>query len=336
MARAGITKHQVEKAYQSLMTKGTHPSIDALRVELGNTGSKTTISRYLKELEAEQCVQMEDEALLSEGIKELIAKLASKLHQEANDVVQQSKSSYHDRIRALEHDNAQIKQALESKEVELEKSRVEALSLNSTNETLNSKLSDLTNTLSQSNGKTRELEMVIIEKDKQIQSLNENHQHTRDSLVHYRDSVKEQREQELRQHEQQVQQLQLELRQLNQTMIVKQGDITELNKDNSRLISEKDNIQRETVIQSDELSRTKSRLNNSINELKLIEEKQKISLEKIKSLNHSYKTSTENNETCKIALRRCEDKILILESQNKINTDLLEKLNPSRPTKVQV
>lgn len=245
MARAGITKYQVEKAYQSLMTQGIHPSIDALRVELGNTGSKTTISRYLKELEAEQCVQMKDEALLSVGLKDLIAKLASKLHQEANNVVQQSKNGYQDSINALEQDNIQLKQALESKALELEKSKGEALSVKNANERLNNKLSDLENTLTQSNSKTHELEAVIIEKDNQIQSLNENHQHTRDSLVHYRDSVKEQREQEQRQHEQQVQQLQLELRQLNQTLIVKQGDITQLNKDNSRLVSELSNSQKQ-------------------------------------------------------------------------------------------
>ncbi|WP_425612332.1 DNA-binding protein [Xanthomonas translucens] len=30
--------------------QGKHPSVDAVRVALGNTGSKTTIHRYLKEL----------------------------------------------------------------------------------------------------------------------------------------------------------------------------------------------------------------------------------------------------------------------------------------------
>ncbi|MFN6505802.1 DNA-binding protein [Xanthomonas translucens pv. translucens] len=30
--------------------QGKHPSVDAVRVALSNTGSKTTIHRYLKEL----------------------------------------------------------------------------------------------------------------------------------------------------------------------------------------------------------------------------------------------------------------------------------------------
>ncbi len=51
MARGGINKAVVQKARQALLARGMNPSIDAVRVELGNTGSKTTISRYLKELE---------------------------------------------------------------------------------------------------------------------------------------------------------------------------------------------------------------------------------------------------------------------------------------------
>ena len=51
MARGGINKAIVQKARQALLARGEHPSIDAVRIELGNTGSKTTIHRYLKELD---------------------------------------------------------------------------------------------------------------------------------------------------------------------------------------------------------------------------------------------------------------------------------------------
>jgi predicted nuclease with TOPRIM domain len=57
-------------------------------------------------------------------------------------------------------------------------------------------------------------------------------------MEHYRQSVKDQREQDQRKHEHQVQQLQAEIRTLNQTLSVKQGDITQLNKDNGRLAAE--------------------------------------------------------------------------------------------------
>lgn len=79
MARGGINKALVAKAHQAVLARGENPSIDAIRIELGNTGSKSTIHRYLKELEEEASTRMDDEALLSQPIRELIARLASRL-----------------------------------------------------------------------------------------------------------------------------------------------------------------------------------------------------------------------------------------------------------------
>ena len=56
MARGGINKVVVQQARQALIARGENPSIDAIRIELGNTGSKTTIHRYLKELNGQQPV----------------------------------------------------------------------------------------------------------------------------------------------------------------------------------------------------------------------------------------------------------------------------------------
>ncbi len=53
MARAGIYKSEVLRARDKLLATGRNPSIDAVREELG-TGSKTTIHRYLKEIEEEE------------------------------------------------------------------------------------------------------------------------------------------------------------------------------------------------------------------------------------------------------------------------------------------
>ena len=59
MARGGINKVVVQQARQALIARGENPSIDAIRIELGNTGSKTTIHRYLKELNGQQPVAAE-------------------------------------------------------------------------------------------------------------------------------------------------------------------------------------------------------------------------------------------------------------------------------------
>ena len=36
MARSGLYKSDIQKARDSLLAQGKHPSVDALRVELGN------------------------------------------------------------------------------------------------------------------------------------------------------------------------------------------------------------------------------------------------------------------------------------------------------------
>ena len=54
MARAGIYKSEVVRARNNLLAMGRYPSIDAIRSELGDTGSKGTIHRYLKEIEEEE------------------------------------------------------------------------------------------------------------------------------------------------------------------------------------------------------------------------------------------------------------------------------------------
>ena len=51
MARGGIYKSEVVRARQRLLALGRNPTIDAIRLELGNTGSKATIHRYIKEIE---------------------------------------------------------------------------------------------------------------------------------------------------------------------------------------------------------------------------------------------------------------------------------------------
>ncbi len=49
MARGGISKEAVEQARNALLARRESVSIDAIRIELGNTGPKTTIHRYRNE-----------------------------------------------------------------------------------------------------------------------------------------------------------------------------------------------------------------------------------------------------------------------------------------------
>ena len=238
MARSGINKSEVFNARAALISKGQNPSIDAIRIELGNTGSKSTIHRYLQEIEQENAAQLDDEALLSKPIKELITKLTSTLKQEAQSVIDESELAYKRQIDCLQNElNASNKQLSETKEKlvctteNLDKIEASLQSSQNQERMLDKELA----VMKQVNDK---LKIQIGEKLSQIESLETKHQHNRDAMEHYRTSVKEQREQEQRRYEAQIQQLQTEIRTLGQTISVKQNDITILNKDNGRLCAE--------------------------------------------------------------------------------------------------
>jgi hypothetical protein len=83
-----------------------------------------------------------------------------------------------------------------------------------------------------------DLEALVGDRDKQIQSLEEKHVHTRGALEHYWKSVKEQRDQDQRRHESLLHESQVEQRKLQETLVLKQDDLTRLNRDNERLLGD--------------------------------------------------------------------------------------------------
>jgi chromosome segregation ATPase len=106
-----------------------------------------------------------------------------------------------------------------------------------------------------------DLEVRVHEKDEQIRSLEEKHLHARDALEHYRNAIKEQREQEQCRHEGQLQQVQVELRQLQQIQIIKQDELTRLNRDNERLLSEARQSAKAVTSRDDVIERLNGELN---------------------------------------------------------------------------
>lgn len=238
MARGGINKALVKMAVQRLKAKGEHPSIDAIRVELGNTGSKTTISRYVTELNDADDVRLGNADGLGSTITGMIADLANQLQSEAQATITQAADAYETEVKRL-------KTLLDERQHQLTLSQQHALvvelsltELQATAEKLKASESELLIKVERQAQQLAGQEALIQQKDAHIQSLEEKHQHARESLEHYRESVKEQREQEHRRHEHQVQQLQSDIRQLGQTISVKQAEITQLTKDSARLASE--------------------------------------------------------------------------------------------------
>ncbi|NQD57810.1 cointegrate resolution protein T [Pseudomonas sp. CM25] len=238
MGRGGINKVVVQQARQALIARGENPSIDAIRIELGNTGSKTTIHRYLKELNGQQPVASEGGVALSEVLSRLVGQLATQLQDEADLRIEQAESTFTEQREQLEAQLAIAQQALaaahQQHQIDVTALAAESQKLLSTQSTLQAEQLRSAS-LNQSLG---EMQVRLADKDEQVKSLEDKHRHARDALEHYRTASREQRDQEQRRHEAQLQQLQLELRQLQQGMIVKQDELTRLHRDNERLLGE--------------------------------------------------------------------------------------------------
>lgn len=297
MARTGLYKSEVKMARESLIAQNKYPSVDAVRVELGNTGSKTTIHKYLKELEEEDGGATKYKIEVSDALQSLISRLSSQLHDEA--VVQvneiRAESTEKDRqhtehflalrteIEALGH-QAQLSESMLLQEKSAHQETKSALQ----NETI------IHHTMMQ---QVADLKDHLTENEAHRQSLEEKHLHARNALDHYRQSVKEQREHEQQRHEMQIQQLQAELRKVQQTVIIKQDELTKLNQECMRLTMD--------------LSHTAKGLSDEIN--------------KNQQLAHQLQTNEQHNNVLKVQLA---EKEFIITNQN---DQLVEAANQIKP-----
>lgn len=235
MARAGVYCSEVKRARDALVADGRHPSIDAVRAALGHTGSKTTIHKYLREIEAEEGGR---KAGVSDAIQALVAQLADQLQGEAASEVEAMRA----RMAELQGTHEHVQAALESQLVDVRQALEDVSRQLASTEQDSAGLKDLLS-LEQiarhtAEQRSRDLGERLADAERHQASLEEKHRHARDSLEHYRTSSKEQREQENRRHEQQVQGLQAELRQAQLAASIKQEELTRLNKEAAALATE--------------------------------------------------------------------------------------------------
>ncbi|MGQ5523020.1 DNA-binding protein [Chitinimonas sp. PSY-7] len=228
MARSGVSKADIENARDRLAAQGRNPSIDAVRAELGNTGSKTTIQRYLRELAQEEGDRPNRDAGISEAIQSLASRLAEQLKDEADRQVVELREQYEAELQAKEVRLMQLRTEVEVLNSRTQQAETALQSEKEENMRLSGVLAEEKTANMQLSQKVAGLNERLKDNEAHRQSLEEKHTHARDALEHYRQSVKEQREQEQRRHEHQLQQLQMEARTLNQTLVVKQNELTQL------------------------------------------------------------------------------------------------------------
>lgn len=240
MARGGVNRAVVKIARDALLARGIRPSIDAVRIELGNTGSKSTILRCLRELDEQEALRQSPS--LDEELATLIGPVADRIREEAQaavaaerELLTRQQMQYRtqrqqdlERTHELQRSNADLAvQLKERHQVELE---------------LQGQLRTSENERTRLQTIEQSLRQLAEEHDQQLKSLEEKNLHARQSLEHYRQTQKEQRDQELKRHDENIQQLRHEIRTLQERLISKQDELTTLNRDNERLANEAKNL----------------------------------------------------------------------------------------------
>ena len=245
MARGGLYKSDIQKARDTLRAQGKHPSVDAVRVALGNTGSKTTIHRYLKELEEEEGQGLGAKVAVSDALQDLVGRLSGRLHEEAEAVVVEARQRFevqlHERSQSLER----AQQEAEALSAQLQRVETALHEEKTVHAATQQALAERVTEVAQLSERIAGLTTRLTEHEAHAQSLEQKHQHAREALEHYRTSVKEQREQEQRRHEHQVQELQVALRQANEALTAKNHELVQLNRDNGQWLERHTRLERE-------------------------------------------------------------------------------------------
>ncbi|RLU11341.1 integrase [Pseudomonas prosekii] len=316
MARGGVNKAVVQAARLAILARGENPSIDAVRIEMGNTGSKTTIHRYLKELDGGPQRTEEVAEPIDGELAGLVSRLAQRLKEQAQEPIDQAREAFEHQRKTLE---TQLDEAREANTELQQQYDIQSLALAQESDALLQTRSMLQTEQTRNAGLNQALadfELRLKDKDEQIRSLEEKHLHVRDALEHYRNAVKEQREQEQRRHEGQVQQIQMELRQAQQSALVRQDEITQLHRDNERVLTESRGTLRELSLLQEHLKQANSRQDQLLeqasrvdNERTLLQERLRIALLEAQTLKQNVDEQTQINQSLEIELAKTQARL---------------------------
>ncbi|MCQ3002073.1 DNA-binding protein [Pseudomonas syringae] len=323
MARGGVSKALVQTARLALMARGEHPSIDSVRIEMGNTGSKTTIHRHLRELDAADRAGTTP-ADISDELTELVTRLAHRLQGQAQETIDDARSRFDATCQLQQEELLKTQNQLAETTTRLERKteqlKEQAATLLATRERLqieqthNARLTQI----------NQDAATRLTEKDEQIRSLEEKN-------LHARESAKEQRELSLRRNDEQ----EAELRQAKNIATRYQEEITRLTRDNERLQAENRSAQRELNSQNDQLDKKAAQAAGAIEQLQQLETRCALLEERARAAQQES-ADTRQQLTDQLQQNRVVELILIkteLALENLRATQAKAKPKPPKPAK---
>ena len=231
MARTGITYEEVEIQADTLIARGENPTLEKIRRGLGDTGSNSTISRYLNEWRAHRATShlYEIPTAIPDPVNKAVNLVWHELQEGSEAEIAKTKEQARLAIEAIKAEKEALELICNKANMDLDTVHSEVNQLKTENINLNDTVQQLQNQHALKCGRLEELEKKYLEfkvnKEQQISDLNKCHEQSISQL-------KEQFQVLIQRHQQELDDFKNFLEDKRHQWIVKEDS---LKQDNHRL-----------------------------------------------------------------------------------------------------
>lgn len=208
MARPGVTYYDISRAAEAVKARGSEPTIDRVREQLG-TGSKSTIAPLLKQWRnnAELNIEESDSGLPSDLIS-AVKSLRDRVQQASEEAVERAKQDYQSRVQTLERTLADTQKELSEALGRERTLKQQITDLEANSRKLNGELNGLESRFAVTESERDALQTRVQELKETVSELKDDNRAVRDHFEHYQQRTAEDRQLERDQFQSQLRQLQ--------------------------------------------------------------------------------------------------------------------------------
>lgn len=244
MARAGILYSQVAQAAEKIAQDGKNPTVDNVREALGSTGSKSTITPFLKRWKTErQEIVAKTEAGIPATLLLAVKGVYENLQDELNQKLDHAQQAHEAELRTATDNAQRLKaenQAFSEKNAALssivDRTKDAMTQLQAEQHALSVTLATVQ---SENNGLLQRLDDRVSD----VAALNQQLKHARTQFEHYQEATASQRSEERQVTEQRIARLEQELTGARQALAMQQSTIGHQTAQLSQLTGENERIQ---------------------------------------------------------------------------------------------
>jgi len=218
MARPGVTYYDISRAAEAVKARGSEPTIDRVREQLG-TGSKSTIAPLLKKWRNNKELNIEEsETGLPSDLIRAVKSLRDRIQQESEEVVEQAKQDYQSRVQTLERSLADAHKELSAASTREQNLKQQVDDLKGNCRQLTDGLNELQTRLTSVEVDRSAIQTRAQELKETIIELKEENRAVRDHFEHFQQRTAEDRQLERDQFQSQLQQLELQVESLTRQL----------------------------------------------------------------------------------------------------------------------